>query len=205
MPELVRPSRGRSRARALTLATALAALFAAASALPRAAAAQQPTAAAARPADSAVVLDDPRIVPGARVRIGLRAYRGLRVEGIVDSVLPRAIVVDTAARRQFLIFSAGPMLLDQYRLTRVRVDEIANIEVSAGNSRWRGALRWGVIAAAVGAGVSALANSQERGPGSRDVVQSATEGAVLGVVLGGAFGYLQGREQWRPVRLGGSR
>ena len=204
MPEPVRSSRGRT----LPLAAGLAALLAAAVALPRPAAAQQtttsPTARPVAAADTAL-LDDPRLVPGARVRIGLRAYRGLRVEGVVDSVLARSIVVDTAARRQFLIFSAGPMLLDQYRLTRVQVDEIENIEVSAGNSRWRGAVRWGLIAAALGAGVNALANSPERNPGSRDILQSATEGAVLGVVIGGTFGYLQGRELWRPVRLGRGR
>lgn len=203
MPEPVRPSRGR----ALTATLALATLLAAAAALPRPALAQQPAAqpASVQPADTTTLLADPRLVPGARVRIGLRAYRGLRVEGIVDSVLARSIVVDTAARRQFLIFSAGPMLLDQYRLTRVRMEEIETVEVSAGNSRWRGALRWGLIAAALGAGVNALANSPERNPTSRDMLQSATEGAVLGAVLGGTFGYLQGREQWRPVRLGGAR
>lgn len=195
MPECVRPSFRRARR-----LVALVAPFAAA-ALPCPAAAQQPAApppAVQQPPDSAVRLYQ-RLATGTRVRIALNTFRGMRVQGTIDSVLPRAFVVDTAEHKQFLIFSPGPPLLDRFRITRVRFDEIETLEVSAGNNRWLGALRWGLLAGAIGAGVNALSNSPERNPNSRDMLGAATEGAVIGMVLGGSFGYVQGWELWRRL------
>lgn len=210
MPERVRPSVRRARRAMLATLAPLAA------ALPLVAGAQAPTAPrpaapaptaptpAAQAPDSTTPLDA-RLATGTRVRIALSSYRGARVEGTIDSVLPRAFVVDTAEQRQFLIFSPGPPLIDRYRIMRVGFDEIEQVEVSTGSSRWRGALRWGLVAAALGAGINALSNSPERNPTSRDMLGAATEGAIIGGVLGGGFGYLQGRERWRTVAAPGRK
>ena len=156
----------------------------------------------ARAQDPAAVVTPPdslRLEPGRRVRVELVAYRG-RIAGIIDSVLPTAFVLDTAARAAGLPFMArGPELLPQYRVMRVEYDEIARLEVSRGTSRARGLLLWGAVGGAAGA----LLGGVNRNDGTfvqdteRDSFASrALPGAIVGAVLGGAFGYFTGRERW---------
>ena len=138
--------------------------------------------------------------PGTRVRLTLEGYRDFRVSGQIDSVLADAFVLDTTDRRGFLFLSPGPELLPEYRQIRVRFDEIDVAEVSQGQSRWRGTLRWGLIGAAVGGLITGLSGGEQYNPSGRDMLGSAAGGAIAGGLVGGTIGYFRGREIWVRVR-----
>lgn len=141
-----------------------------------------------------------RLAPGTRVRLTLEGYRDFRVAGQIDSVLADAFVVDTVDRRGFLFLAPGPELLPRYRQMRIRFDEIDVAEVSGGPNRWGGALRWGLIGAAVGGLITGLSGGEQFNPSGRDMLSSATSGLIAGGVVGGTIGYVRGRERWERIR-----
>ena len=191
MPERTR----RAWRRAALAGAAMLALAGAAS--PRAAAAQQRDTTARPTTVSAPT--DPRLVPGTRVRVTLRRFRGARMAGRIDSVLASAFVLDTSDRRSILFIAPGPELLPQYRRAQVRFDDVQRIEVSRGTSRLRGAVIGGLIGAAVGGLLTGLNDSPQLNPSGRDVGNAAASGIIVGGLVGGIAGYFMGRERWAPV------
>ena len=161
--------------------------------------AQEPPRPAAMPAPPP---DSLGLEPGRRVRVQFVTYRD-RIAGVIDSVLPSAFVLDTAARASSLPFMArGPELLAPYRTMRVGYDEIELLEVSRGTSRARGALLWGAVGGAAGAllgGLNRTSGAFVEDTDDESFASRALPGAIVGAVLGGAFGWFTGRERWAPV------
>jgi hypothetical protein len=184
------------RAAALGAAVALAV-----GALPLAPAAaqQRDSARAAPPGDSAPAMrppTDPRLVPGARVRITLSTLRNWRIAGSIDSVLTRSFVVDTAEHEDFLFIARGPELLPEFRTVEVRYADIGRMELSRGRNRWKGATIWGLVGAGIGGALTGLNNAPELNPTGGDMARAAVSGAIIGGLVGGTIGYFTGREQW---------
>ncbi|HEU4631402.1 MAG TPA: hypothetical protein VFS08_16740 [Gemmatimonadaceae bacterium] len=167
-----------------------------------AAAQQRDSAATPRPADSTSAVQpptDPRLVPGARVRITLSTLRNWRIAGDIDSVLARGFVVDTGEHEDFLFIARGPELLPEYRTVRVRYDDIGQLELSRGRNRWKGAALWGLVGAGIGGALTGLNNAPEVNPTSGDIARAAVSGAIVGGIIGGTIGYFTGREQWERL------
>ena len=143
--------------------------------------------------------DSLRLEPGRRVRLHLGDHRG-RVAGVIDSVLATGFVLDTVARSGGLPFMApGPVPIGPYRTMRVRFDEIDALEVSRGTSRARGLLLWGAVGGVAGALLAGLNDGGYAVDDGSSFATRAVPGAVVGAVLGGAFGWLTGRERWAPA------
>lgn len=196
-PALPLVAHGRRPTRRATVLAGVAAL-AALAASPAVATAQQR---ATDVGDSSSVAPptDPRLVPGARVRVTYSALRDLRIQGGIDSVLPHAFVLDTTERRQVMFIAPGPELLPQYRVVRVPYDQIGRLEISRGRNKWKGAAVWGLVGAGIGGLVTGLSDSPERNPTARQGFQAAATGAIVGAIIGGTIGYATGREKWERL------
>jgi hypothetical protein len=182
--------RGAARTAALVLAAAAVAAPAG-----RAAAQERDTTAAARPA----ALQDPRLVPGTRIRVTLRNLRDARFTGRIDSVLAQAFVLDTADRRSVLFIAPAPELLPPFRQARIRYDDIERLEISRGASRTRGAVIGGLIGAAAGGLLTSLNDTPQLNPSGRDVGRAAVGGVIVGGLLGGLVGAWIARERWATL------
>jgi hypothetical protein len=186
---------GAPRPGALLLALALAL----AAAAPAAAAGAQQRDTTARDTTRPAALQDPRLVPGTRIRVTLRNLRDARFAGRIDSVLAQAFVLDTADRRSVLFIAPAPELLPAFRQTRVRYEDIQRLEISRGASRTRGAVIGGLIGAAAGGLLTSLNDTPQLNPSGRDVGKAAVSGIVVGGLIGGIAGYWIARERWAPI------
>jgi hypothetical protein len=164
------------------------------------AAQQRDTSAVAAAGTRPAALQDPRLVPGSRIRVTLRTLANARFTGRIDSVLTQAFVLDTADRRSVLFIAPAPELLPPYRQARIRYEDIARLEVSRGVSRTRGAVIGGLIGAAAGGLLTGLSDSPQTNPNGRDVGRAAASGIIVGGILGGLTGYWIARERWRELR-----
>jgi len=137
---------------------------------------------------------------GDRVRIHLAPTGRRQITGMVDSVLPSAFVVDTVGqRRRRFMMDPGPAVLEEYRRTSVRFADIERMELSAGVSRSRGALRYGLIAGAVGAVLGGAGASSQVNPSGSEFAKGAASGGLIGLGIGAVVGWFIGREQWSPI------
>jgi hypothetical protein len=137
---------------------------------------------------------------GDRVRISLAPSGRRKITGMVDSLLPSAFVVDTVGqpRRRFMM-DPGPAVLEEYRRTTVRFTDIERMELSAGVSKTRGALRYGLIAAGVGAVLGGAGASSQVNPSGKEFASGAASGGLIGLGIGAVIGWFIGREQWSTV------
>lgn len=136
---------------------------------------------------------------GQRIRITAPSHGREPIVGIVDSLRDSAVVVDTAQRERRWFFDPGPILTDSYRRVTIPFGDIRALEVSKGRSRAKGALRGAVIGGLIGALSWGFANTPQFNPGLQDFRKGLLPGLFIGMPAGAIFGYLWGRERWRPV------
>lgn len=136
---------------------------------------------------------------GQRIRITAPSHGREPIVGIVDSLRDSAVVVDTAHRERRWFFDPGPILTDDYRRVIIPFGDIRALEVSRGRSRSKGAMRGAIIGGVVGALTWGFANTPQFNPGWADFKDGLVPGLAIGAPAGALFGYLWGREKWRPV------
>jgi hypothetical protein len=176
------------------------ALLALALTVPAAASAQQASAQASAPL---AALRDSILAPGMRVRMLVDGKPGLRIVGTIAERKQDTVVVDTVdvAAQQRLFFPA-PLVVDEFRVVSLSVDEVKHVEVSMGRSRLLGVLTHGAVGALVSGTIVGLSAVNGRpNPTMRQFWHGFGPGAVVGAAIGIPFGYARGSEIWRPVFL----
>ena len=111
------------------------------------------------------------------------------------------MVLDTAGHRTRLGFDTGPVLVDQFRRVSIRLSAIQAVEVSGGKTTTGATIRGAVIGALVGGLLWGFGNLPEINPSTSDFLTAAPRGMAVGLVLGGAVGWLLGGEAWHPARV----
>jgi hypothetical protein len=143
--------------------------------------------------------------PGTRVRIDAPTVSRERIVGTVRALRADSIVLDTAdAQRESRMFFPTTVLVEDYRRVTLAVGEVAHMERSRGRSRLLGALKTGIRGALIAgtiAGLGSLSAGSRDGITLRDFTRGAGEGAVLGIAIGGSFGWAYGSERWQPVAV----
>ena len=164
--------------------------------LPAAGSAQQIAAPLAAPRDSI-------LAPGTRVRMVVAGKPGQRIVGTIAERKQDTVVVDTVdvAAQQRTFFPA-PLVVDEFRVVSLRVDEVKHVEVSMGRSRLLGVLTHGAVGALVSGTIVGLSAINGRpNPTMGQFWHGFGSGALVGVAIGAPFGYARGSEIWRPVFL----
>lgn len=143
--------------------------------------------------------------PGTRVRVDAPKVSRDRIVGTVRAIRADSIVLDTVdVQRQERMFFPSTVLVEDYRRVTLAVSEVANMERSRGRSRILGAIKTGIrgalIAGVIG-GLGSLSAGSRDGITLRDFTRGAGEGAMLGIAIGGSFGWAYGSERWQPVSV----
>lgn len=142
----------------------------------------------------------PVIEVGSRVRLSVPTVRRDPFVGRVDSLEAGELVLDTLGTRRRLGFDTGPVLVDRFRLVRLRTTAVESVEISGGITRRRSTIRTMLIGAAIGAGVFGAAGMPEVNPGISDFLKNVPIGLVVGGTVGAGLGYALGGERWLPAQ-----
>jgi hypothetical protein len=138
---------------------------------------------------------------GTRVRIMAPSLRRDRFVGRVDSLEAGEMVLDTAGVRRFLAFETGPVLVERFRMVRIRTGAIERIEVSAGRTTFKTTLKGALIGGLIGSLLIGLGQAPEVNPTFKDYAKGAPIGLAIGAVVGGTVGFALGGERWVPGQL----
>lgn len=142
----------------------------------------------------------PPIEVGSRVRLIVPSVRREPFIGRVDSLDQGELVLDTLGTRRRLGFDTGPVLVDRFRLVRLRTSAVESVEISGGITRRRSTLRTMVIGALIGAAAFGAAGMPEVNPGISDFLKNVPVGLVVGGTIGAGVGYALGGERWLPAQ-----
>lgn len=135
---------------------------------------------------------------GTRVRIYAPSLRSDPYTGRVASVRGDTVVLDTAGERTRLGFDMGPVLVDQYRRVTIPLSTVEAVEVSAGRSHVRPALKGAVLGGLALGLINGLQSGSQINPTLKQIASGVPSGAIVGAILGGTIGYLLGSERWVP-------
>lgn len=138
---------------------------------------------------------------GSRVRVFAPTVRRDHFVGRIDSLSADDMVLDTARVRRRLGFETGPVLVEQYRLVRIRTEAIEAIELSGGRTTRGATIRGIIIGGLAGAALIGFGQLPEVNPGFKDFLKGAPTGLAIGAVVGGIVGYALGGEKWVPAAI----
>ena len=143
----------------------------------------------------------PTVGVGSRVRIYAPSLRRDLFVGRIDSLTASDMVLDTAKTTRRLGFSAGPVLVEQFRRVHVRTNAVERIELSLGRTTRSAMIKGAVVGGLGGAVLFGLGNMPEVNPDFQDFMKNTPLGFVVGGVAGALIGRMLGGEKWGPARL----
>jgi hypothetical protein len=138
---------------------------------------------------------------GTRVRVFAPTIRRDRYVGRIDSLSQGEMVLDTTGARRRLGFDLGPVLVESFRLVRLRTSAIENIEVSGGRTTRSATIKGIVFGGLIGGVLIAFGSAPEVNPTFKDYAKGFPVGAAAGAVVGGVLGFVLGGERWIPAEL----
>jgi hypothetical protein len=136
---------------------------------------------------------------GSRVRVLAPSLRRDRFVGRIDSLDAGEMVLDTAGVRRRMGFELGPVLVESFRLVRIRTGAIERIEVSGGRTTRGTTIKGALLGGVVGAALIGFGQAPEVNPEFKDFLKGAPLGFAIGAVVGGGVGFALGGEKWLPA------